>query len=111
MQVGKRIVVAQTRRAAAVLKKIVEFVCGGHCRRAAVAGNHNRATSVGSTTTFGDWVVPQPTREKSRHEGIARAEHIEHVDLKTRADDATLDLRGDGAGKRHASFCTALQHD
>ena len=85
VQVFQQRVLAQAPRGRAVREEVLQLRPARHRRRAAVARHHQRAAGVGPGAAAQQRLVFQPAAQEARHEGVARAQHVEHFDREARA--------------------------
>ena len=104
-------ILAQRVLARAVLEEILQLGPARHGRRAAVARHGKRAAGIGVLAAGLDRLVAQIAAQKAAHEGIARAQHVEHLDRKARPLDALLDVVRDFSVEHGAAHRPALDHD
>ena len=111
VQVLERRVFAQAPRGRTMPQEVAELVPARHGRRTAVARHHDRTARVGIAQRARQGLVAHPAAQQPGHEGIARAQHVEHLDRKARAGDAIFHMGRNGAFERDAAHRPALHHD
>ena len=104
-------VVAQRVVLAAVFQEELQLGPGRDLRRAQQARHRERAAGIGPGRAGLQRFSGQPAAQETRHEGIARAQHVVDLDRKSAADDAMIDVVRDRVGKHRAALGPALQHD
>ena len=97
--------------ARAVLEEVAELLEARDRRGAAVARDREGAAGVGVGTTGLDRLVAQIAAEEAAHEGIARAQHVEHLDREAWPLDALLDVVRNCAVEHGAAHRPPLDHD
>ncbi len=111
MDVVDRLVLAQRPVLAAVLQEEVELGPGRIFRRAEQAGHREGAAGVGPGGAGLQRLVLQPAAQEAGHEGVAGAQHVEHLDRETFADNAVFQIVADRAVIDDAAHGAALEHD
>ena len=104
-------ILAQRLLRRAVREEVLQLGPARHRRRAAVARHRERAAGIGVLAAVLDRLIAQVAAQKAAHEGIARAQDVEHLDREARALDALLDVAGNGAVEHGAAHRPALDHD
>ena len=67
------------------VEEILQLGPARHRRRAAVPRHRERAAGIGVLAAVLDRLVAQVAAQKAAHEGVAGAEHVEHLDREARA--------------------------
>ncbi len=102
-------VVAQAERPVALAQELLQLGPGRHGRRAAVARDDDRPAGVAQLAAGLDALVAQPAAQEAGHEGVARAQHVEHLDREARPPTPSSRLSGTAPGKADAAVGPRLQ--
>ena len=95
MNLFQPLVVAHGGRLRAVLQEVLQFDGAGVGRRAAVTRDGERAAGIGDSQGLGPVLAGEPPLEQARHEAVAGAQHVEHLDLEGLAADPLVEARRD----------------
>ena len=111
VQVFERHILAHARAGGTVFEEILQLFPTRHRRRTTVARHHQGTAGIGIGAAARQVFVAQPAGQEARHEGIAGAEDVEHLDRKARPHDAGFDVAGYRTIEYHAAHRPALDHD
>ena len=103
MDVVQRLVMAERVMRAALLEKRLQLDPGRIFRRAEQPRHGEGAAGVGPGRRGRVRLAPQPAAQEAAHEGVAGAEHVEHLDRKAAPDDAVVDAVRESRRERRRS--------
>ena len=81
-----------------------------HGGRAGVARHHDGAAGVGHAGRFGPVLALQQAGHQARQKGVARAQHVQHLDALALEGGGVVDGCGNGALDHAAAQRAALDH-
>ena len=110
MQPRQDRILIRTRNALGVRQEIIEFRARGHRRRAAVARHDQRPAGVGVARAMVVVLAAHPAGLEAGRKGVARAQHVQHLDLDPAAVERVVERGGNRTVDDGATQRTALDH-
>ncbi len=94
-----------------VRDEMVELDPRGHGRRASVPRNDERAARVGVTAARVVILAAQPSGQEPGAEGVARAQHVQHLDAHAATVEGVVERCGNGAVDHGAAHRATLDDE